>query len=369
MAELLADRQVGAVRPASGTEDAITVLLGALLMVGAACDGWAHNNIGGLETFFTPWHALLYAGFTGCAAWTFWLAYLRRDQAPRWWRDGWPAGYGLGALGALSFGAGGAGDALWHTIFGVETSIDALLSPTHLLLELGSVLLLTSPLRSWWAAGPGGWRDATGVAALALGTTSVSVFLVYASAFHWLEPIVPYQGAQGTPGYTAAARGVSSYVIMTVLLVVPLLLVHRRRGTPGVATALVAAVALFVIAVYDFRSVQIVAALAALGGAAAVDVLLLRIDRSRGPQARLRLPIAGALLPALVWSAHLLGLQMVAGIRWPPELWSGTVVSTALIGALLGGLAARPESAAEKSAAKSAGKSVEKSAGSRPVTS
>ncbi len=341
------------VSPASLTEDAIMVLFGVCLMGGALADGWAHNNISKIETFFTPWHALLYAGFSGCAAWTYRLAYRRRAQAPRWWRDGWPAGYGLGALGVLIFGAGGAGDAAWHQIFGVETSIDALLSPTHLLLELGSVLLLTSPLRSWWAvgaAGPraagmrtAGPRAAPGVAALALGTTSVSVFLIYASAFHWLEPIAPYQGAQGTPGYTAAARGLSSYVITTALLVVPLLLVYRRRATPGLATALVGSVALFAVGTFNFQATQVLAALATTGAAVLVDWLLFRLDAGRGDQAPLRLPIAGALFPAVIWSAQLLALHLSAGIRWPVELWTGTVVSTALLGALLGGLAARPE--------------------------
>jgi hypothetical protein len=45
---------------------------------GALADAWAHTNIiDEIESFFTPWHALLYGGFTGTAAWTFWLAYRR----------------------------------------------------------------------------------------------------------------------------------------------------------------------------------------------------------------------------------------------------------------------------------------------------
>src|SRR2546429_3689961 len=36
-------------------------------MVGLFVDGWAHSNLARLETFFTPWHALLYSGFAAVA--------------------------------------------------------------------------------------------------------------------------------------------------------------------------------------------------------------------------------------------------------------------------------------------------------------
>lgn len=41
----------------------VTVLLATWLIGGVFVDGWAHNNLAKLETFFTPWHALLYSGF------------------------------------------------------------------------------------------------------------------------------------------------------------------------------------------------------------------------------------------------------------------------------------------------------------------
>ena len=51
------------------------------LLVGLYLDGWAHNNIPELiETFFTPWHAVLYSGYAFMslvligAAWRNWQA-------------------------------------------------------------------------------------------------------------------------------------------------------------------------------------------------------------------------------------------------------------------------------------------------------
>jgi hypothetical protein len=333
------------VPPATPTEDLVTALCGTAMMLGVLSDAWAHNNIiKTLDSFFTPWHALLYAGFGATGAWTFLLAYRRRHVAPEWWRDGWPAGYRLGALGTVIFLLAGGGDMVWHTVFGIEANLAAGLSPSHLTLAVGATLLLSSPLRSWWAHGSGrGLRAATAVTGLTLATTVFSIFVGYGVAFFPGLPLQPYHSHTPTAEEsTGAALGAASYVLTTALIVVPLLLVHRRRAVPGTATALVAAVSLFVVASREFPTAVTVAAGTAIAGAAIADALLLRLDKVRGMDAPLRLPIAGALVAAVVWSAQLVGLQLGGGIRWPVELWSGIVVITVAVGALLGGLAARP---------------------------
>lgn len=328
------------VRPASRREDLVTVLFGACLTAGAMADGWAHNTIvETIEGFFTPWHGLLYAGFAATAAWTFRLAYQRRGDAPRWWRDGWPAGYGIGALGAVGFLLAGLADMAWHETLGVEVGLDASFSPSHLLLDASAVLLLTSPLRSWWASGQGGLRSATGVASLALGVMAPSILLTYASAVLTLAPT----RAIGAPGtQQAAVLGVDAYLITTLLLVGPFLLAHRRRGVLGTGAALVAGVALFDLVMYEFPTPHVWAALGAVCGAGLADVLLQRLDAARGPEAALRLPLAGALLAGLVVAGHLTGLALTEGVGWTPEVYTGVVTLAALLGALLGGLAARP---------------------------
>jgi|SRR5215470_4676597 len=86
-------------------EDLVTAVLASAMVGGLLADAWAHTNI--IESFFTPWHGLLYGGFLATAIWTFWLGLRRRRRSPGWWRDGWPVGYALGALGAIGFMAGG----------------------------------------------------------------------------------------------------------------------------------------------------------------------------------------------------------------------------------------------------------------------
>lgn len=78
----------------------------AWLVGGAYLDNWAHAHIATLDTFFTPWHGVLYSGFAACAA----------VLGARWLRErSLPAGYGLSLVGCAMFVAGGLGDMLWHT--------------------------------------------------------------------------------------------------------------------------------------------------------------------------------------------------------------------------------------------------------------
>src|SRR5262245_15255747 len=130
-----------------GRFDWLIAGLSAWFLGGIYLDGWAHTHVPALETFFTPWHAVLYSGFAAVA---FALAVTQarnmRHGAP--WRQALPAGYGLSLVGAGIFLIGGMLDLLWHLLFGIERSIEALLSPTHLILATGGILMVSGPLRA-----------------------------------------------------------------------------------------------------------------------------------------------------------------------------------------------------------------------------
>lgn len=339
-------------QPSTARDDLVTVLLTTVLVAGGITDGWAHSNLPStLETFFTPWHGLIYAGFAGLAAWTFWLAYARRAAAPHWWRDGWPAGYRIGALGVLVFGAGGLGDMIWHETIGIEVGLNAQFSPSHLLLVIGGMLLASSPLRAWWASGEGGLRTATGVASLSLTTALTTILLSHSNAFLTDAPTRVFEpggaasnGGLDSAGGLVALIGVDAYVFTTPLIAIPFLLAHRRRPTLGAGAAVVAGMALFGLLMFEFPAPMAFGSLVAVLAALLADVVVVWLDAVRGPRAALRLPIAGAVYVGLVWSGMLLGLHLDAGLRWPIEMVTGIVVITAGLGALLGGLAAPPAS-------------------------
>lgn len=138
-------------RPALGGArfDWIVIVLCTLLVGGIYLDGWAHAHGKVDSTFFTPWHAVLYAGFAIAGA--FLAVNLVRNRIKGYpWLEALPPGYSVSLLGAVIFAVGGVLDMIWHILFGIEMSVDALLSPTHLMLALGVVLMVTGPLRAVW---------------------------------------------------------------------------------------------------------------------------------------------------------------------------------------------------------------------------
>jgi len=62
-----------------------TMLFGLWLIIGVFVDGWAHTNLdSSLETFFTPWHGILYTGYLACAIWLGWLVMRGRRLGFGW---------------------------------------------------------------------------------------------------------------------------------------------------------------------------------------------------------------------------------------------------------------------------------------------
>jgi hypothetical protein len=79
--------------------DWIMTILSAVFISGLFLDGWAHTHGRVDETFFTPWHAVLYGGYLACAVVL--LGALAQHAARGYrWRQALPSGYGLSLIGA-----------------------------------------------------------------------------------------------------------------------------------------------------------------------------------------------------------------------------------------------------------------------------
>lgn len=317
--------------------NAVTVALGTWLTIGAFVDAWAHNNLDRLETFFTPWHALLYSGFAASSAWIGWQVWRRLPdpRTGRWDRAQVPAGYGLGLLGAGVFLIGGVGDMVWHLLLGVEVDIDALYSPTHLLLFAGVFLILTTPLRAaWWNpqldGAPGLQPLLPALASLTLATSSVTFFFQYWSVQSTGPDALAAWNLPG--GQDLVREGMASILVTNAILIAALLYLTRRWILPvGAATMMFAmnALLLGLISEYAFPG----AVVGLIVGGVAADGVIAAVRP--GPGRRVRTWLAGALAPAAAWSVYLAGVAATSGITWPPELWSGIVAWTALTGLAL----------------------------------
>jgi hypothetical protein len=317
-------------------DDMVTALLSGWVITGMVLDAWAHQNVSRLETFFTPWHAVLYSGFAAVAAWTVSKALAARRS--RQFRTGVPVGYGLGLAGVAIFFLSGIGDGIWHTVFGIERNLEAALSPTHIGLFLGALLIFTTPLRAAWYSnrlGPApSLRDLLpALLALTFTTLLVTFLFFYLSAFR--DPLAtrPFAGGRlaASLPVVAYARelGVASVLATNLLLIAPVLFLLRRWQPPfGSATLLFTTVAFCTAATEEFAFGEVV--VAALVGGLLADWLIARSARDPDRTRAHRLVAAGT--PLGLWGAYFLVLQVRHGVTWPAELWTGSILFACLGG-------------------------------------
>ena len=118
-----------------------------IFIAGGYVDGYAHNHFDSIESFFTPWHAILYGGFALSALYVLIPAF-RNRRAGYDWAHCLPEGYDITLWGIALFAVAGFCDMIWHIVFGIEANIDALMSPPHILLFAATLMMAGGPVRS-----------------------------------------------------------------------------------------------------------------------------------------------------------------------------------------------------------------------------
>lgn len=323
------------VERSTASENLVTILASLWLVIGLFLDGFAHERVlDGNESFLTPWHAVFYFGFAANVASVGWMARRRRGSGR--WRDALPTGYGSVPTGLGVFALGGVGDALWHARFGVETGIDALLSPTHLLLFAGLVVILGAPFRAARSAtvsgsgsGSWSWRGSwAALGSLVLTTALVGFFVnfVWGLGTDALTRVA-YDPVTQVGEDQVVAAVASSLVSTAVLFGSALFLLRRGPAPPGAFTLLFGLVALLVAVAFEEGGAGVAAAL--VGGAVLDALLRARSGGSPWPTVVGRAFIAS---PAAMWLAYFLLVRLDGGITWQPELWLGSVVLNGLAG-------------------------------------
>jgi hypothetical protein len=314
-------------------------LLSAVFVGGLFLDGWAHTHGRVDQSFFTPWHAVFYAGYVATASAL--VVPLLRNRAQGYpWQLAVPAGYGLSLLGALIFAVGGLTDLIWHTIFGIEAGVEALLSPTHLALALGLGLIASGPVRAaWWRPGPvSGWA-AQGPMLLAL-TSTLSVLTFFTEYAH---PLVYAAAGRGHPYGGGEGLGVASVLLQTGLLMAVVLLTVRSGMLPRGGLTLIVALNATAMGFLNFSGGYPLALVVGAGVAGLlVDVLYARLRPT------VTTPIAWRLfafaLPSTFYLCYFLALMLTEGIAWSVHLWVGSIMLAGIAGWLLSYLLLPPRS-------------------------
>ena len=318
-----------AVRP----YDLIVGGLSVALLAGATLDGWAHSHeLLALESIVTPWHAVVYLGFTLVAF------VLLAPPAAAWLGGGRaaaraaiPDGYGYSVAGVCAFALTGVADAAWHLAFGIEANTEALLSPTHLTLGAGAALIASGPLRAAWlrqdrAVWPGLVPAMLSVVAI-VGVVAFALHVANLFVDPW--PRYPYEITDLT--WYGPNIGVASAIVPTVILIVPTLLLLRRwpELPIGTMTILIGGTMAGLTFLHDQGALVGAPVLAGF----VADLLLIAIRPGRGGW---RLAAFAFLVPAVTFVCYFVVLWATGRVAWSAHLIGGTI---AIVGGVGWGLA------------------------------
>jgi hypothetical protein len=295
-------------------DEAAIAFFGTWMVTGLYLDGWSHIHHRP-ETFFTPWHGVLYSGFAAAVVYFVARGVISGERVNV--DRGVSVGFGL-------FAAAAVGDFVWHTIFGIEASLAALLSPTHLALMTGGLLMLSGPIRS---ARTRDTLSFSTTVCFTLMASALMFFLQYAQAFTLVGMFGPRD------------EGFEVLVVLAVLVTNAVLLgiaFYMRRNWPiprGTFTFMFTTVAFAGAGLQSFLARHVITAL--VGGIAA-DYLASKSDRAFGIG-----------VPLVMWSTWVAVMAIFADVTWNPNIWLGAIFLACLTGFGLSVLVREPVASPE----------------------
>jgi hypothetical protein len=323
--------------------DLLALALAMWVIIGIFVDVNAHNHGQVDDTFFTPWHFLLYSGVlaNGVMLGIAQFRYVGQGYA---FTKALPKGYLLSFVGVVIFALGGGFDFLWHSAFGFEANLEALLSPAHLLLTTGATLFLTGPLRALWgrAEAQSGWRDL--FPAITSATITLSLLTMFTEFSNLMTQPDVYIAAERPFDdiYAWDVTAITSVLIPAFLLSGALLLLIRRWRLPlGTVTFVLVVNALMMFYlrigyIGEFWLVLLAALIAGVIG----DVILIRLKPSVRQVGALRLLMF--VVPLIYFLAYFVILIAIAGLWWTIHMWLGAAFMAGVIGLGMSYLLAPP---------------------------
>ncbi|MEU8243050.1 hypothetical protein AB0C07_32745 [Actinoplanes missouriensis] len=330
--------------PASSSPEAVTfsarerwvlVVASAWLVIGLQLDAYAHATTPELETFWTPWHGVLYSGIAASGFTLLWIMRSRLPGIPTYASVlALPNALRLPLAGMAALLVGGGMDTLWHNVFGIERDMEIFVSPSHEFIILGMVLVAMGPalmqatLPGRTLGAGGGWL--VGISVL-FAVLPVHIYSLHASAigFRHLG-----SGADPVPIFSPDAQLVHGYLSSTVLLLLPLIVLGRRWPLPlGLPTALIAVPALLMHLMFDSEDAWW-PALTVAAAALVLEVVSRIANRLlSGTPVNARWILLGLLAPPLTWGSVLTVGTIVEGSPgFNIHMVTGLLMYTALTG-------------------------------------
>jgi len=326
--------------------------LGVWILLGVYLDVWSHNPRTAAESFFNPWHAILYSGWLVTALWVIWplARALREDHRPA-------AGAVdvLSVAGVLTFAMGGMTDMLWHTAFGIELGFAVMLSPPHILVGVGIILIVSGPFRGAWASTGGGENVPTlraflpavlslalatsilGLAATSLWGFSHADFMRIGSFEHVAAEFAPTVRGRYQLQELLYQRSVGNIVVTNLVLLAPVFVMLRRWRLPFGAITVFLTLTTMLVAIPAGVSLLIMLFVSLTTGLVA-DWLVGMLGLS--PHQIRSLRMFAAVVPVVLWGLYMAAVHVLWGVAWPPTVWGGALLWASGSGLLLSIVAA-----------------------------
>jgi hypothetical protein len=317
----------------------------AFLIVGTYLDGWAHVNLAEeLETFFTPWHAVMYLGLLLTAIIMIGV-HLRNSARGYPYGRTVPRGYHLTLVGVGVFGLAGAFDMVWHTAWGIEISLEGAFSPPHIMIVVSLVLIAFGAVRAaWHRADAPTWANLLPMMlSAALALSALTVVSQMFSPFN--QPIATFRYAPPDMERDVAthAWGVLSFIVQSFMIMCVILALVRRWGErlPFGTFALIMGInaVLMSTQTYQFRFIPVW-----IVGGLAADIGL-RWLRPTLHLARMR--VYAAAVPTVLFSAYFVVIALTDTTWWRVHTISGAIFLSAAVGLTLSYLIWMPKTESE----------------------
>jgi len=311
--------------------DWIISLFYCAFFFGVFLDAWAHSHGHVDDTFFTPWHAVMYGTFTGLALFVMRTIVLNYKLGQSLFKA-LPLGYGALLLGVGLFIVGGVGDLMWHTLFGIETDIEAIYSPSHLLLLAAMVLILGAPFRAAWLRRgdetPSLLQFFPALLSLVFMVSIIGVVGIPISPY-FIPGALRFGGSMGGNGIGIYSAGM--WIYSAVLIGAILFAMRRWRMPFGSLTFLFAAHSAILCVISDhFWFIPFAAA-----AGFAADLLALRLKLTGDSVNRTHFRLFAFIVPVILFSAVFAAVEIFMNVGWVIHVWAGTIVTTGFVGLLL----------------------------------
>jgi hypothetical protein len=221
-------------------------------------------------------------------------------------------------------------------LFGVEQSLEALYSPSHLTLAVGSALIMSGPFRAAWQR-----RDRTptpgwgGLLPMLLSLTfTLPGFTFSAQVLH---PLLPLRRMMALPGAHEMWLYLHTLLIASVLIQIllkmgfVLLAMRRWRLPPGSLTLVFTLNGLLMCTLDPSNEYGLLAPVMLTGLVA--DGLRSRLQPT--PERPWAFRLFAFVVPVVFYLGYFEALRLMKGWWWSVHLWTGAIVLAGLAGWLL----------------------------------